>query len=146
MNTNPCRPVRLFMYIIIVGCGRLGSTLAQELSVAGHDVSVIDRDSRKLAALGSGFNGMRIRGVEFDCDNLSEAGIDRADCVISVTPDDNINITVSLTAKNLFHVPRIIARICEPGKKYIYDTFEIETVNPTRLSVDILMGKIEDVL
>jgi len=58
------------MYIIIIGCGRLGSTLAKELSDSGHDISILDRDGEKLQALGSGFNGQRIRGIEFDSDKL----------------------------------------------------------------------------
>lgn len=133
------------MYIIIIGCGRLGSTLAEELSDAGHDVSIIDRDSKRLNTLGSGFNGLRIRGIEFDNDILIEAGIKQADFVISVTPDDNINITVSLIAKKIFNIPRIIARINDPGKKSVYEKLEIETINPTELGAYILKSRIEEI-
>ncbi len=132
------------MYIIIIGCGRLGSTLAEELSDAGHDVSVVDRESKRLDTLGSGFNGLRVKGVEYDNDVLKEAGIERADYVISVTPDDNINITVSLIAKKIFEIPRIIARINEPNKKSVYEGLEIETINPTELSAYILKSRIEE--
>ena len=90
------------MYIIIIGCGRLGSTLAMELSDAGYNVAVIDSEAKKLDALGSGFNGLRVKGIEYDNGVLKEAGISRASCVISVTPDDNLNITASLIAKNIF--------------------------------------------
>ena len=130
------------MYIIIIGCGRLGGNLAQDLSVAGHDVAVIDRDGRRLDVLGSGFNGLKIKGIEFDYDHLIEAGIQQADFIMSVTPDDNINITVSLVAKKIFHVPHILARICDPSKKYFYEKLEIETINLTQLGVDILAGRI----
>jgi trk system potassium uptake protein len=132
------------MYIIIVGCGRLGCTLAKELSDADYNVSVIDSDSQKLDTLGGGFNGLRIKGVEFDLDVLKEAGIQQADCFVSVTPEDNLNITASLIAKKIFNIPRIVARINEPKKKSIYDSLEIETINPTEISAFILKSRIEE--
>src|SRR5665647_2243096 len=81
------------MHIIIIGCGKLGSTLAKELSIAGHDISIIDHDNERLNVLGSGFNGLKIKGIEYDNDHLIEAGIKNADFVLAVTPDDNLNIT-----------------------------------------------------
>lgn len=132
------------MYIIIIGCGRLGGTLAEELSDAGHNIAVIDRDAKRLNILGNGFNGLRVKGIEFDSDILKEAGIENADYLISVTPEDNINITVALIAKKIYGVPRIIARINEPGKKSVYDGLGIETINPTELSAYILKSRIEE--
>lgn len=131
------------MYIVIVGCGKLGSLLAQDLSEDGHDISVIDHDGKKLDELGSGFNGKKIKGIEFDNDILIEAGIKQADYLISVTSYDDINITVSLIAKQIFHVPHIVARNCEPSKQYIYDKLGIATISPTRLSVDILKSRVK---
>jgi len=130
------------MYIIIIGCGKLGSILAKELSIAGHHISIIDHDSEKLNVLGSGFNGTKIKSVEYDNDHLTEAGISRADFVVAVTSDDNINITVSLIAKKIYNVPRIIARVADPNRKYIYDMLGIETICPTRLGVEILKKRI----
>ena len=132
------------MYIIIIGCGRLGSMLAEDLSDSGHNISIVDREAKNLATLGSGFNGLRIKGIEFDNDILLEAGIKNADYIISATPDDNINITVALIAKRIFKVPRIIARINDPKKKRVYDGLGIETINPTELSVYILKSRIEE--
>jgi trk system potassium uptake protein len=132
------------MYIIIIGCGRLGSMLAEDLSDSGHNISIVDREAKNLATLGSGFNGLRIKGIEFDYDILIEAGIKNADYIISATPDDNINITVALIAKKIFKVPRIIARINDPKKKRVYDDLGIETINPTELSVYILKSRIEE--
>ncbi len=132
------------MYIIIIGCGRLGSMLAEDLSDSGHNISIVDREAKNLATLGSGFNGLRIKGIEFDNDILIEAGIKNADYIISATPDDNINITVALIAKRIFKVPRIIARINDPKKKRVYDGLGIETINPTELSVYILKSRIEE--
>jgi trk system potassium uptake protein TrkA len=126
------------MNIIIVGCGRFGSILANELSDAGHNISVIDRDNERLNVLGSGFNGVKIKGVEYDNEILKEAGIETADAVFSVSPDENINITVSLIAKEIYKVPHIIARIVNLNRQYIYEELGIKTVNPVRLGVDIL--------
>jgi trk system potassium uptake protein TrkA len=130
------------MNIIIIGCGRLGSTLANELSDAGHNISVIDRDSEKLNILGSGYNGLKIKGIEFDNDILKEAGISSSDVVLAVTQDENINLTVSLIAKKIYKVPRIIARIVNPNRNYIYDKLEIETINLIQLGADIFKDKL----
>lgn len=130
------------MYIIIIGCGRLGSNLAKELAENGHDICVIDRDGDKLRALGSGFNGQQIKGIEFDSDKLIEAGVIQADALLAVTADDNVNITVSLIAEKIYHVPKIIARVNDPGKKYIYDKLNIKTINPVQLGVKILKSSL----
>lgn len=132
------------MHIIIVGCGKLGSTLAKELSITGYDISVIDHDSEKLNVLGSGFNGSKFKGIEYDSDRLLEAGIKRANFVLAVTADDNINITVSLIAKKIYNVPRIIARVGDPSRKHIYDMLGIDTICPTQLGVEILKRKISE--
>ncbi len=129
------------MNIIIVGCGRFGSTLASELSDEGHNISVIDRDNEKLGALGSGFNGLVVKGIEYDNEVLKEAGISDADAVLAVTPDENINITVSLIAKEIYKVPTIVARIVNPNRQHIYETLHIETVNPIQLGADVLKTK-----
>lgn len=130
------------MYVLIIGCGRLGSTLAREFSDEGHDVAIIDRDKERLGVLGSGFNGHRIKGIEFDNDHLIEAGISKADVFLAMTPDDNINITGALIAKKIYNVPRIIARVCYPGRMYIYEKLDIETISPTRMSAQILKSRI----
>ena len=134
------------MYITIVGCGRLGSMLAENLANTGHDIAIIDRNAKNLETLGSGFNGLRVKGVEFDNDVLIDAGIKQADCLIAATPFDNINITVALVAKKIFSVPRIIAKINDPQKKRVYDSLAIETINPTELSAYILKTRIEEKL
>ena len=134
------------MYITNVGCGRLGSMLAENLANNGYDIAIIDRNAKNLETLGSGFNGLRVKGVEFDNDVLIDAGIKQADCLIAATPFDNINITVALVAKKIFSVPRIIAKINDPQKKRVYDSLAIETINPTELSAYILKTRIEEKL
>lgn len=130
------------MYIIIIGCGRFGSKLAKELSDDGHDVCIIDRDGEKLNNLGSGFNGQRIKGIEFDSDNLHEAGIGQAEALIAVTPDDNINITVSLIAGKIFNVPKIFARVNDPEKIYFYKKLGIITINPIQYEIEIIKSRL----
>ena len=130
------------MYIIIIGCGRLGNSLASDLSDFGHDVCIIDRDGGRLDALGSGFNGQRIKGIEFDSDKLTEGGIQQADALLAVTSDDNINITISMIADKIYHVPLVVARVNDPSRKYIYDKLNIETINPVRLGAELLINRL----
>lgn len=130
------------MHIIIAGCGRLGSNLAMELTDKGYDIAILDQDNEKLNVLQSGFNGMKIKGVEYDNDNLIEAGIKYADAVLAVSADDNINITVALIAKKIYNVPNIIARINDPNRKHIYEKLNIEAISPVQLSVDLLKNRL----
>lgn len=130
------------MYVIVIGCGRLGSNLARELSDFGHDVCIIDRDMSRLTTLGSGFNGKRIHGIEFDSDKLAEGGISQAEAILAVSSDDNVNITVSLIANKIYHVPEVIARVNDPNREYIYQKLNIETINPSQFGVEILKNRL----
>ncbi len=132
------------MYIVIIGCGRLGSGLAMELSNDGHDVVIVDKYAENLERLRSGFNGIRIKGVEIDNDILMEAGIDKADIFLAMTPADNINIMASQIAKDIFKVPRVIARIFDPSREFIYRKLGLKTINPTELGINIIKNKIID--
>lgn len=127
------------MYIIIVGCGRIGSMLATDLSNEGNDVVIIDQDRLKLDDLGSGFNGLRTVGVEYDNDVLLEAGIDKADVFYAMTPNDNVNLVASQIAKKVFGVKRVISRVNDPNKQFLYDQLELESICPSSLTV--IMGK-----
>lgn len=127
------------MYIIIAGCGRIGSMLAADLSNEGNDVVIIDHDQTNLDFLGSGFNGIRSVGVEFDNDVLIEAGISRADVFFAMTPNDNVNLVAAQIASKVFGVKRVIARVNDPSKQFLYDQLGIESICPTSLTV--IMGK-----
>jgi trk system potassium uptake protein TrkA len=130
------------MYIIIIGCGRFGSKLAKDLSDDGNDICVIDRNGDKLNSLGSGFNGQKIKGIEFDSDILMEAGVNHTDALIAVTQDDSINITVSMIAGKIFHVPKIFARINDPEKTYLYNKLGINTINPIQYEIEIIKSRL----
>lgn len=134
------------MYFVIIGCGRMGSMMAKNLSNEGHDISIIDRDKNKLEDLGSGFNGYRIRGVEFDEDVLMRAGIEKADIFIALSPDDNINLTCCQIAKDIFKVPRIIARVNDPEKENLFNKFNIENICPAKVAVGIINDKVREEL
>lgn len=130
------------MYILIIGCGRLGSSLARDLASSGHDVSIIDKTESNLDSLGGGFNGRRIKGVEIDQDTLLEAGIDKADVFLAMSPDDNTNIMASQIAINIFGVKRVIARVYEPLKENIYKKLGIETLNVTQMAAAMVKSRI----
>jgi trk system potassium uptake protein TrkA len=130
------------MYIIIVGCGKIGSIIAKEMANYNHHISVIDRDQEKIETLGSGFNGLITRGIEFDHDNLIAAGIERADALLALSENDNVNITVCLVAKNIFHVKRVISQVVDPNRRYVYEAMQIEIISPVRMGVNALLGKL----
>lgn len=123
------------MYVIIVGCGKVGSNLAKELSVNNHDVVVIDSDPDKFSQLGSGFNGKTILGVPVDENILLEAGIEKADAVAAVSPDENLNIMVSQIAKEIFHVPRVIPRVYDPERDIFFQQLGLNTMCLTGIAV-----------
>ena len=130
------------MYIIIAGCGRIGSSMAKEFLDEGHDLVIIDRDSSKLESLGSGLNATRILGVEYDIDILKEAGIEQADVFLALTGNDSINITASQVAKDIFKVKKVVAKVSDLSKEHIYKSLNIDYINPIKLGIEDLKSKI----
>lgn len=131
------------MYIIIVGCGKMGCRLARELSQTSHDVCVIDRNKEKTDKLGSGFNGRVLNGIEIDIDLLEEAGIIEADVVLAMTQNDNINIVSCEIAKNIYKVPIVIGRVYDEDNTSIYDSLGIKTINPIKIAIGNLKEEIK---
>lgn len=124
------------MNVLIVGCGRVGTQLAKQLSQKGHDVSVVDADEERLEQLGDGFEGMVVQGVAMDLDVLREAGIEGCDAMAVVSQDDNLNITVAQIAKEFFGVDRIIARVSDPEREDVFERFGLSTVCPTKVAAE----------
>jgi trk system potassium uptake protein TrkA len=116
------------VHVVIVGCGRVGSALALNLTSAGHTVSIIDKRAEAFARLGAGFTGQAIAGIGFDRDRLIEAGIERAGAVAAVTSGDNSNIMIARVARETFGVERVVARIYDPRRAAIYQRLGIPTV------------------
>lgn len=136
------------MRAIVLGCGRLGSRVANMLDVEGHEVVVIDRNPEAFTNLRPSFSGEKIVGFGYDRHILESARIDRADAFIAATTGDNRNIIAALGAKRRFRVPMVVARIYDPDRAHIYLRQGIRTVSPVEWSSsrirDILLhGQIE---
>jgi trk system potassium uptake protein TrkA len=119
------------MKVIIIGCGRVGEQLARLLVDEGHKVSVIDYDPNALARLGPNFKGQRIIGVGFDREVLIKAGIEHADAFAAASSSDNANIVAARIAHNIFHVPRVVARLYDPQRAEIYRRLGMLTISST---------------
>ncbi|MFZ3062750.1 MAG: NAD-binding protein [Actinomycetota bacterium] len=117
------------MKVIVAGCGRVGSSLANRLSMEGHDVAVVDKDPTSFERLGKTFKGITVKGFVFDGEALKKAGIERADAFISVTSGDNSNVVAATIAKDIYRVPKVVARIYEPRRAEIYRRLGIPTVS-----------------
>jgi len=130
------------MYIIIVGCGRVGSELANLLQKEGHDVVIIDKNHKSFRKLGPTFNGITLTGNGYDSDLLKEAGIEKADAFCVVTNGDNTNIMSAQVAKNIFKVPKVIARIYDPKRANIYKHLGLDVISGTILFAAMLRDKI----
>jgi trk system potassium uptake protein TrkA len=116
------------VHVVIVGCGRVGSTLAEELAAGGHSVVVVDRRPEAFARLSPEFSGQTLSGVGFDRSVLIEAGIERADALAAVTSGDNSNILIARVARENFGLERVVARIYDPRRASIYQRLGIATV------------------
>ena len=116
------------MHIIVVGCGRVGSDVARNLAIAGHDVVVIDRKAEAFRRLGEDYSGKTLVGVGFDRDLLSAAGITEQSAVAAVTSGDNSNILIARVAKETFGASHVVARIYDPRRASIYERLGIATV------------------
>lgn len=124
------------MNILIVGCGKVGSTLAGVLSREGHDVSIIDRYESSFDLLPEDYSGYITVGVPIDQDVLRKAGIENCDAVAAVSRDDNVNIMVCQLAREFFHVGTVIARIYDPKRENVFRHFGLNTICPTNITVD----------
>lgn len=122
------------MKIIIIGCGRIGSSLAQTLSRQGHKVVVVDKEPAAFNRLGPAFKGETIVGVGFDRDVLIKAGIERTDALAAVTASDEANVVAARLASHVFHVPRVVARLYDPRKAEIYRRLGLQTISPVAWS------------
>lgn len=126
------------MNVLILGCGRVGSTLARQLSQAGHSVTILDLTSDAFRRLGSKFKGTRVVGTGMDQDVLRRAGIETADAFIAVTQGDNTNIMAAQIAREVFKVPAVHCRIYDPIRADAYRELGINTLCTTTLASGLL--------
>jgi trk system potassium uptake protein TrkA len=128
--------------IVILGCGRVGSTLATMLDLAGHTVSIIDYTSDAFQRLSPDFGGETILGNGVDEEVLVRAGIKEADAFVAVTNGDNRNIMSSQIAKEIFRVKKVMCRIYDPIREEIYHELGLETISPTKVGAQMFFDAI----
>ncbi len=121
------------MFVIIIGCGRLGSYLATAFSEQGHEVVIVDRHENTFNKLPDHFTGFGITGDATEPAVLDEAGIARCDALLAVTENDNTNIFIAQMARELFQTPKVMARVFDPARASVYDSLGIEAICPTML-------------
>ena len=124
---------------MIMGCGRVGSSLAVALERLGHDLAVIDRDPQAFRRLGSDFHGQQVVGIGFDRDVLIKAGVEHADAFAAVSSGDNSNIIAARVARESFSVPHVVARIYDPKRAAVYERLGIPTVATVPWTTDRLL-------
>ncbi len=124
--------------IVILGCGRVGSTLARQMSGEGHDVTVLDQTSDSFRRLGARFKGQRLVGSGLDQDLLNRAHLRDADIFIAVTQGDNTNIMAAQIAREVYSIPRVMARIYDPIRAQAYRELGIMTLCTTTLAAGLL--------
>jgi trk system potassium uptake protein len=130
------------LHVVVVGCGRVGSGLARILEDGGHTVAVVDKQAKAFRRLPEGFSGRTIQGVGFDRDHLRAAGIEEAGALAAVTSGDNSNIMVARTAREVFGVERVIARIYDPRRAAIYEKLGIPTIATVQWTTDRVLRRI----
>lgn len=131
------------MKLVILGCGRVGSTLAVMMDKNGHDVTIIDRNSDAFRRLEDGFKGKTLVGEGVDEDVLRKAGIEAADAFCATTEGDNRNIMASQVVKTMFQVPKVITRIYDPMREEAYRELGLQTVCPTVMGANAIREMLE---
>jgi trk system potassium uptake protein len=124
------------MKVIVVGLGRMGTGLSLNLLKKGHQVTVIDSNPEAFDSLGKDFKGIKIVGFGFDRDVLNKAKIGHVDAVVSCTESDEINAVIARIARNIYRVPRVIARLYDSRKADVYHRLGIQTISTTTWGIE----------
>jgi trk system potassium uptake protein TrkA len=139
------------VFVLICGCGRVGSSVARAMLREGHDVSCLDEDPEAHARLEVGMEkgwedsgGTFTVGTALEVDALTAAGIDRADAFIASTDGDNTNIVIAQIAQRRFNVPTVVARILDPLRAKWYEDQGMSTVCPTRVAIEMLEERVRE--
>src|SRR6184192_3544813 len=126
------------MKVMIIGCGRVGSTIAKRLASEGWEVTAVDEKEGALSRLGEDWTGGFVVGHGMDTDVLREAGIDDADAVVVATDGDNTNIVVGQVAQKRFAIECVVVRVLDPGRAEFYASRGLRTVCPTSNAISVL--------
>jgi trk system potassium uptake protein TrkA len=130
------------VHVVIMGCGRVGSTLALRLEQLGHTVAIVDRDANAFRRLPKDFQGRAVVGVGFDRETLVEAGIEQAEAFAAVSNGDNSNIIAARVAREQFGVEHVAARIYDPRRAEVYQRLGIPTVATVRWTADQMLRRL----
>jgi trk system potassium uptake protein TrkA len=131
------------VYVIIMGCGRLGAELAMMLERDGHDLAILDIDKFAFDHLNPDFKGRKILGDGTDQDTLRRAGAERADAFVAATRGDNRNALAAQIAQHVFNIGRVSSVIFDPMREEVYRGLGLRTINPTKLEAELLRELIE---
>jgi len=133
------------MFVLIVGCGRVGSSIAKRMLAEGHEVSVLDEDPEAIAQLERGevrtwqeLGGSFTVGTALEIDALLEAGVDRADAFVASTDGDNTNLVIAQVAQRRFDVHNVVVRVLDPARAAWYEQQGLKTVCPTKIAIEQL--------
>ncbi len=126
------------MNALVIGCGRVGSSIALQLQREGWDVTVVDENEDALSRLGEHWPGSFLVGHGMDVDLLREAGIEDADAVVAATDGDNTNIVIGQVAQKRFDIRCVIVRVLDPARADFYTARGLRTVCPTKTAIDTL--------
>jgi trk system potassium uptake protein len=130
------------VYVVIMGCGRVGSALSAGLERLGHEVAVIDKDAQAFRRLSPDFRGRQVIGQGFHREVLIEAGVQKAQAFAAVSSGDNSNIISARVARETFGVHNVVARIYDPGRAEIYQRLGIPTVATVRWTTDQILRRL----
>ncbi|HEY1739258.1 MAG TPA: TrkA family potassium uptake protein [Acidimicrobiia bacterium] len=130
------------MHVVIMGCGRVGTTIALSLEAAGHSVAIVDQDATAFRRLPPEFKGAQVVGVGFDRDTLVEAGIEQASAFVAVSSGDNSNIISARVARETFGIDNVVARIYDPRRAEVYSRLGIPTVATVRWTADSMLRRL----
>jgi trk system potassium uptake protein TrkA len=133
------------VFVLIVGCGRVGSAIAKSMLAEGHEVSVLDEDPEAIALLNKGetegwedLGGRFTVGTALEIDALLESGIEQADAFVGATDGDNTNLVIAQIAKRRFDIDRVVVRVLDPARAKWYAEQGLQTVCPTQTAIELL--------
>ena len=131
------------MFIVIMGCGRVGARVASQLSRSGHEVTILDLSEKAFNRLDADFTGTTLVGNGLDVDVLRRAGIERADAFAVVTQGDNRNIMAAQVGQHIFNVPKVVTRIYDPLRQETFEMLGIEAISPTVLGANQFLAVLD---
>jgi len=133
------------MFVLVVGCGRVGSAIAKSMLAEGHEVSVLDENPEAIALLNRGLDqswedlgGSFTVGTALEIDALLAAGVGQADAFVASTDGDNTNLVIAQIAKRRFDIERVVVRVLDPGRAKWYAQQGLQTVCPTQTAIELL--------